>query len=157
MCSKHCSKGTPFTNVRQNKADSEKCSICNEEETVIHLVYECEYAMSVWSKVNEDFNFFITLVDVILGTNVNDEKNVTVILLAFVIYKGLFCQLKTRPDISYLIGTCLLQSLNAEMQYTATQFACTDFVILLKFCLNHLHTELLCHDCTFFVMISHTD
>ena len=57
--------------------------MCNEEETIIHLVYECIYAMSSWSKVN---NFYY-LEGVVLGTNLSDEMNIILSFLVFFICK----------------------------------------------------------------------
>ena len=69
------------------KKESDQCHICNESETIQHLLYECQYATYIWNKVEESLNIKITLKDIIVGKTSRPELNMLTSLIVYLIYK----------------------------------------------------------------------
>ena len=62
------------------------CEICDENDTIIHLLYECNIAKRLWDVIGTNLNQRITATLVILG---NKEEGITLItsIIAFNICK----------------------------------------------------------------------
>ncbi len=72
---------------RWKKKRNDKCDICNSTETISHLIYECQYARIIWSKVEKALNSTINPYNVILGHNLAQNTNMIISLIAYLIYK----------------------------------------------------------------------
>ena len=72
---------------RWKKKNTDKRDICNNTENVIHLIYECQYAKSIWSKVEKALNISLGPSNIILGHNL--EQNIVLVtsLITYLIYK----------------------------------------------------------------------
>ncbi len=54
---------------------------------VQHLIYECQYATLIWSKIEKAFNTDITLIDIVFGKKSQQEINMIISLVVYLIYK----------------------------------------------------------------------
>jgi hypothetical protein len=69
------------------KSNSKYCTVCSQEETIEHLLYNCEYAQSIWKDVKVSMNIEISLIDIICGINLDKTTSFIISLIAFLIYK----------------------------------------------------------------------
>ena len=69
------------------KSNSKYCTVCSQEETIEHLLYNCEYAQSIWKDVKDAMNIEVSLIDIICGINLDITTNFIISLIAFLIYK----------------------------------------------------------------------
>jgi hypothetical protein len=70
------------------KSDTEMCNICNTEETIEHLLYQCHYAQSIWRDFLRITGVNITLADIVIGNKLNLPDNFVVTLVSYLIYKN---------------------------------------------------------------------
>ena len=70
----------------KRKTDA-KCDVCNNIETIEHLLFECEYVKNIWLTIRGTLKRDISLHDVILGTNLTDNHNFIVSVTVYLIYK----------------------------------------------------------------------
>ncbi len=92
------------------KIDSNVCKLCNEEETISHLLYECKYIQTVWKVVSRGLfdSRDVTHNMVIFGSDLSISFNYVFSMIIYCIYKEwLVCSLekRTRRDtfcIKYL-------------------------------------------------------
>ncbi len=61
----------------------DKCILCNEKETILHLIYECNYAQASWDIIRKALNITITPEFIVCGTK---DKCLNVILPMFVTF-----------------------------------------------------------------------
>jgi hypothetical protein len=73
--------------VRWKKSDTNKCNICDLDETVEHLLYYCEYANTIWQDFTRLTGMSVTLTDVIVGDRLCNTFNFVITLVAYLIYK----------------------------------------------------------------------
>ena len=73
--------------VKWKKKASSECSICNVPESVTHLIYECRYSQEIWALVQNVFGSNISLENVILGQDIDEDMNVIMSLIVYLIYK----------------------------------------------------------------------
>ena len=66
--------------------NDDKCDICNESETAIHMLYECPYARSIWRLLENTINENINLWHVVTG-HPTKCINFLISLTAYLIYK----------------------------------------------------------------------
>ena len=64
-----------------------QCSICGDTETVIHLLYECTYAQTIWKYVENTLGFKNTLANVLFGLDLADDFNYVISIVCYCIYK----------------------------------------------------------------------
>jgi hypothetical protein len=69
------------------KSNTEMCNICNTEETIEHLLYQCHYAQSIWRDLFRLAGVSITLAEIVIGNKLNLSYNFVVTLVAYLIYK----------------------------------------------------------------------
>ena len=69
------------------KKDSDICDICNKTETIQHLIYECQYAKFLWSKIEKALNTNISLLDIVFGKKSQPDMNMFISLVVYLIYK----------------------------------------------------------------------
>ncbi len=69
------------------KKPDNKCDVCRKTETIEHLIFECSYATLIWLKINEVLKRKIKLIDIILGINIEDDTNMIISLIVYLIYK----------------------------------------------------------------------
>ena len=75
--------------LKWGKSDTAICSFCNEEETISHLLFECQNAQSIWTSVNNILHIEneITLNMVIFGTGLDISLSHVFSIVAYYIYK----------------------------------------------------------------------
>ena len=71
---------------RWKKIQSDKCSICNASETILHLLYYCKYAQEIWSEIEDALDTEIKVDDIFLGHE-NDIINHIYSFILYYIYK----------------------------------------------------------------------
>ena len=79
--------------------ENDSCDVCNEIQTISHLLFECQYVKPIWAKVNNLFNIAISF-PMLLGINVDSQYNNILTVVGFVIYKEwllLSLDCKNRP------------------------------------------------------------
>ena len=62
------------------------CEICHVKDNIQHLIYQCQLAQYVWTKIGNYLNKYILLRDVVLGVD-DHELNYIYSFVAFTIYK----------------------------------------------------------------------
>ena len=62
------------------------CDVCDQSQTIQHLLFDCRYVKPLWNIVNAVFGIQITYRQ-ILGTDQNFHYNSIVTLVSFLIYK----------------------------------------------------------------------
>lgn len=65
---------------------SNKCDICDNDQTIQHLLFECFHVKPIWNIVNYAFNLNVTFMQ-ILGFDENFDHNAIVTIVTFLIYK----------------------------------------------------------------------
>lgn len=82
------------------KRDTVLCDICQEEETISHLLYYCRYAQTVWSVINQVFgNEYgdISHDNVIFGVDLDMSLNYVISIVVYYIYRDwLVCSLENK-------------------------------------------------------------
>ncbi len=74
--------------VKWKKYNSELCSICDEQEDIIHVLFSCKCAKIIWSVFEDNTDFAITRKDIILGNSMMDKNiQLAILLLSYIIYK----------------------------------------------------------------------
>lgn len=76
-----------------------QCEICQVNDDIFHLIYNCKLAKSIWSKLELILHRNILPEHIVLGLNETKKHNQLFTLTAFVIYKywvQTFAELKTR-------------------------------------------------------------
>ena len=65
------------------------CDVCDEEQTIAHLLFECEYLSGLWARVSEALDYDIVCDSVICGTFDGNfqSNNIVITLVSFLIYK----------------------------------------------------------------------
>lgn len=88
-----------------NKSDG-KCRLCkNSQETICHLLYECNLIKPVWQKVQDlihavtKFNANLNLENIVFGFQ--DAQDVKSIFNNFIIYNTKWCIWKHRNCVRY--------------------------------------------------------
>ena len=59
-----CNKNLKQWRIKQSSV----CDMCQETQTIRHLLFDCHYVQPIWNKVNNVFNVIITF-PLILGSN----------------------------------------------------------------------------------------
>lgn len=65
---------------------SGKCDVCNEIQTIKHLLFDCTYVKPVWNIVNNQLALDISYQQ-ILGLDKSFDHNAIVTIICFIIYK----------------------------------------------------------------------
>ena len=65
---------------------SNLCDVCDEPQTIEHLLYECMYVKPLWCIVNSTFGIAVNFKN-ILGMNESFEHNAIVTVICFFLYK----------------------------------------------------------------------
>ena len=68
------------------KHETGLCDLCNETQTIIHLLFECKHAQLIWNQVKSATDLVITKKTIILGSG-NNTTDYVISLVAFLIYK----------------------------------------------------------------------
>jgi hypothetical protein len=68
------------------KSNSDQCAICGETEDILHLLFLCSHAQTIWQIVEGGLNIRITTALLLYGSS-NDTENYIVTLIAYLIYK----------------------------------------------------------------------
>ena len=63
--------------------------VCDEEQTIAHLLFECKYLSGLWARVSEALDYDIVCDSVICGTFDGNfqSNNIVITLVSFLIYK----------------------------------------------------------------------
>ena len=78
-CNKHLCKW--------GKIETTLCSICNEEETISHLLFHCSNAQQIWNYIHRALNIDVTHDMVIFGTGLDAPSNYVFSIVIYYIYK----------------------------------------------------------------------
>ena len=73
--------------LKWKKTESSLCDQCNCNETIAHLLLECNYSAQVWTVVNRALNIEVSLKDIVLGLELKDNTNMIVSIMVYLIYK----------------------------------------------------------------------
>jgi len=73
--------------MRWQKLNTEKCDLCDERQTIEHLLFECKYVRELWKCVEQALNIRLSFCNIICGIQTNSILNNTITLAAFLIYK----------------------------------------------------------------------
>ena len=95
--------------IRNTKA----CSICGHDESVEHLLYNCQYAVKIWNEFNTSTGLKVDLHDVILTHNDNDS-NFVICLVAYLMYKE---WLMKSLDDNVRSNTPSMDNFKADLEY----------------------------------------
>ena len=72
--------------VKWKKKDIALCNVCNELETIQHLLHDCIFANKLWLDFNTILDFNVELKHIVLGIDTNDEMSFMISLIAYLIY-----------------------------------------------------------------------
>ena len=95
--------------VKWKKVNNSECSVCKQQESISHLIFECGYTKDLWAFVNKAFNIEISIREVILGDVISDELNVVISIIVFMIYKEWLTlslegkERKNNPNLRYFV------------------------------------------------------
>ena len=81
--------------VRWKKKNDRKCHICNVDEDVMHMLFYCNFAQSIWKHVSNFLETEIGVSDVIVGSDISKDVDFLISLTSYFIYK---CWLKESFD-----------------------------------------------------------
>ena len=65
---------------------NDMCDVCNNQQSIEHLLFDCQYVKSLWQKVNSIFNVDISFQQ-ILGYDSYLHVNNVITIVCFLIYK----------------------------------------------------------------------
>ena len=99
-----------------NTSVSQFCFLCDHNETVSHMLFECEQIKIIWDNISQSVNFKISLKEIICGyTNFDNSKivktiNYIITLVAYAIFKkNSKCKFE---NIEYKIESVIYQIIN---------------------------------------------
>ena len=76
--------------------DDNCCDVCDQTQTIEHLLFDCRYVKPLWTHVNSIFNITVNF-PLLLGIDKKFAYNNLLTLLGFIIYKEwLLCSLENR-------------------------------------------------------------
>jgi hypothetical protein len=95
--------------------DDDFCDICNESQTIKHLLYECQYVKPLWRKVaafcDIDIDFML-----LLGCDIDNVYNDMISLICFLVYKEwLVLSLDNKSRIYPLVLKYYKEELNLRL------------------------------------------
>ena len=73
--------------VRWKKIANKECRLCNVEETIQHLLFECTFAKAIWLDLKHKIGLDVSVKDIVLGGKLSESQNVLVTIVAYYIYK----------------------------------------------------------------------
>ena len=71
---------------RWGKHESGLCDLCNQTETITHLLFDCHHAQKYWHLVKRATNIAISRISILIGTDCNIE-NTVISTISYLIYK----------------------------------------------------------------------
>ena len=77
--------------VKWKKKNDDKCSLCCEKETIIHMLYKCKYVNPFWRIVEDALSIVIDIESIFLGIDEHIDKinlNTCISVIVYVIYKS---------------------------------------------------------------------
>ena len=72
---------------RWRKKEHDQCDICDEKETIEHLIFLCPNVQNIWMGVNSAMKTTLTLDSVILGENSTNKLEFCISLIIYLIVK----------------------------------------------------------------------
>ena len=73
--------------MRWRKLNTGKCDVCDESQTIEHLLFDCKYVKGHWKYVEQALNVRLSFCNIICGIQTDSISNNTITLAAFLIYK----------------------------------------------------------------------
>ena len=73
--------------VKWRKSNNTHCRLCNVEETIEHLLYDCKFAKAIWAYFKDKTGINVNVEDVIFGNYLSEIQNVIVSITAYYIFK----------------------------------------------------------------------
>ena len=49
------------------KVENDNCRICNEQETIKHMLYSCTSSFNVWQEFYRNTDIYVSFQDIIIG------------------------------------------------------------------------------------------
>lgn len=83
----YCTLPCGINLVKWRKMDNSECSICKQQESISHLLFECGYTKYLWAYVDKAFNIDISLREIILGDIISEDLNIVISIVVYMIYK----------------------------------------------------------------------
>ena len=74
--------------LKWGKRNDDKCDVCDERQTIPHLIYYCYYAKKIWGIVEKAFKVKINLSKIVTGFSSDNCLEHIVTLDSFLIYKS---------------------------------------------------------------------
>ena len=72
---------------RWKLSTSENCTICGNVESISHLLFECNYAQSIWKDVHKCLGLNVSLEMILFGNNLPQHINFVLSIVTYSIYK----------------------------------------------------------------------
>jgi hypothetical protein len=84
--------------------ENSRCDVCNMEQTILHLLFDCIYVKRLWEKVSSALGWTVEQHTILYGSKSESFKfdNIMISVVCFLIYKEwLVCSLesKNRPRL----------------------------------------------------------
>ena len=99
------------TNLKKWRiVDCNSCDVCNMEQTMIHLLFDCKYVNHVWNHVSTALGWNVEQHNIICGSTSENFQldNIIITIISFLLYKEwLLCSLDNRKRGQLLNLQCL--------------------------------------------------
>ncbi len=105
-CGKMLSKRKPFI--------SDKCVLCNEDETQCHIIYECQIVNRLWQVISNVIGKRISLDDIAFGIDLKRETNNLISQICYTIHKYWIIRVNEQNMIS---GRHLIELVNSDLRF----------------------------------------
>ena len=74
--------------VKWKKLDDKNCSLCNEEEDVMHMLFNCQFAKIIWQEIGRRLGFTIKAHHVFIRSSVSVAVDQVISITSYLIYKA---------------------------------------------------------------------
>ena len=69
------------------KSNTDECEVCHVEEDIVHLLFACRHAQSLWNFVRKTLDISLTEVEFVCGKKRDNPKKYCITLIGYLIYK----------------------------------------------------------------------
>ena len=103
---------------RWNIINCDKCDVCDDTQTIEHLIFDCIYVKPIWQLVKDVFTIPVSFGNIVCPTkNMCSKNRIIITLISFLIYKE---WLKASLDKRNREKKCDLDYFTHELQKRAT-------------------------------------
>jgi len=119
--------------------DSDMCDVCDQIQSIEHLLFECNYVKPLWTIINNIFSVNVQFAQ-ILGLDNSFKFNAIVTLVCFLIYKEWLLQsLDGKARTNVIAVMYFKHELNLRHQiYTICKNVSQKYLAELDILINHL-------------------